>query len=139
MNLRDSIAKLLDAVQELSGLSGNVTIRDFGTDRFLGAVTYNTTTLLNLIKDDGDGKGLMQIHSDWGEYGYYWGAMSSDIVSFLAGTSASYVHGKLRTSANCMGMKKEYLVRLDRFMINSWPAIHAELIKRAAISAEARP
>ncbi len=74
----------------------------------------------------------MQIHSDWGAYSHYWGSMGDGgLVKFLADTSMAYVHGKLRSSANMMGMKKEYHVRMDRFMITSWPAIHEELKRRA--------
>lgn len=77
------------------------------------------------LTDFEKGRGLLQIHSDWGTYSYYWGSMGEDdILNFLARTSPSYVHEKLQSCLNYMDMKKDARVRLDRFMIKSWPAIH---------------
>ncbi len=84
------------------------------------------------LTDFGENKGLLQIHSDWGTYSYYWGSMGGDIISFLADTSASYVHTKLQSTINYMSMKVEARGRLDRFMIQCWPDIHVEIKRRAA-------
>lgn len=71
----------------------------------------------------GEGRGLMQIHSDWGSYSYYWGSMGDSIEKFLAKTDASYIHSKLQSCVNYQEMKKDAKAKLARFMIQSWPAV----------------
>ncbi len=105
-------------------------IQDYQTTllRFDEPFAYITLT------DFAEGRGLLQAHSDWGSYSYYWNAMGGDLVSFLAGTSASYVHQKLQSTINYMGMKVESKGRLEKFMIQCWPDIHEELKRRAKLS-----
>ena len=81
--------------------------------------------------DFGEGRGLMQIHSDWGAYSYYWGSMGSDIKTFVAGRDAGYIYTKLKSSLNYQDMKVAAHHRLHHFMIECWPAIH-EKIKELA-------
>lgn len=75
------------------------------------------------------GRGLMQIHSDWGSYSYYWGAMGEDtpIKKFVASCDAGYIHTKLKSCVNYQDMKKDAQRKLDHFMIQCWPAIHEKL------------
>lgn len=71
----------------------------------------------------------MQLHTDYGTYSYFWGAMGKDrtIAKFLASCDASYIHNKLQSSLNYQSMKREASRRLDKFMIDCWPAIHEKL------------
>jgi hypothetical protein len=101
-------------------------IQDYATEllRFDDPFAYLTFT------DFSEGRGLMQIHSDWGSYSYYWGAMGTDIKSFVAGCDAGYIHTKLKSCVNYQDMKKDAHRKLDSFMIQCWPAIHEEIKKR---------
>jgi hypothetical protein len=84
------------------------------------------------LTDFGEGMGLLQIHSDYGSYSFYWGAMGKrTILEFLANCSAEYVHTKLQSCVNYQSMKIEAKRRLQKFMINCWPDIHAELKAKA--------
>jgi hypothetical protein len=75
------------------------------------------------------GQGLMQIHSDWGTYSCFWGAMGKDrtIEQFVADCGADYIHGNLMMCVTYQSMKRDAKSRLDRFMIKCWPAIHEKL------------
>ena len=76
------------------------------------------------LADFGPGQGLLQIHSDWGTYSYYWGSMGErSLREFLLDTSPSYVEGKLSSNMHSMGMKKQSFIRLARFMSQCWPRL----------------
>lgn len=103
-------------------------ISDYQTTllRFDDPFAYVTLT------DFGDSKGLIQIHSDWGTWSFFWGAMGGTIINFIAKCSASYVHTKLQSCPSYQEAKQINKGRLDRFMINCWPDIHEEIKKRSA-------
>lgn len=83
------------------------------------------------LTDFGDGRGLLQIHSDYGSYSYYWGAMGEgySLGKFLAQTDPGYVHTKLQSCMTYQGMKKDQRIWLHKFMIQCWPAVHDQLRK----------
>jgi hypothetical protein len=70
------------------------------------------------------GMGLLQIHSDWGTYSYFWPGMGDDtLAEFLASTEPSYVETKLSSMLGFMGMRKEAYSRLTKFMAQCWPRL----------------
>src|SRR5208282_1718284 len=76
------------------------------------------------LTDLGPGKGLIQIHSDWGTYSNFWSGMGDrKIAEFLVGCSPSYLESKLTFQMNFMGCKKEAFVRLTKFMAQCWPRL----------------
>jgi len=85
------------------------------------------------VTNFGDGRGLLQIYSDWGTYSFYWGSMGGTIEAFLSECNDSYVHTKLKSSLNNQGIKKEYQGRLGRFMTDCWPRLKA-VIAEAELS-----
>lgn len=91
--------------------------------RFDAVFAYVTLT------DFSPGHGLLQIHSDYGSYSYFWGAMGENrkIIQFLASCNSSYIHTKLQSCINYQSMKKEAQRRLQEFMINCWPDIHTKI------------
>ncbi len=104
-------------------------IQEYATTllRFDDPFAYVTLT------DFGEGRGLLQLHTDFGSYSYYWGAMGSrSLVEFIAGTNAGYIHTKLQSCVNYQGMRVDAKRRLQEFMIRCWPDIHEELKKRVA-------
>lgn len=82
------------------------------------------------LTDFGYGKGLLQIHSDWGTYSYYWGSMGCNIKDFLLETSPSYIHQKLQSCLIYQDTKKDSQRKLDRFMIHCWPEL-IEILKES--------
>lgn len=89
-----------------------------------GPFAYATLT------DFSCGRGLLQIHSDWGTYSYYWGGMGDrNLATFLLDASPSYVEQKLSSNMHQMGMKKESFVRLTKFMAQCWPRLIDEFRK----------
>lgn len=77
------------------------------------------------------GKGLLQIHSDWGSYSFYWGGMGQSLPAFLADASPGYIENKLSTTMHSMGFKKEAFAKLTKFMAQCWPDLK-ELFKEEA-------
>lgn len=75
------------------------------------------------LTDFGEGKGLLQIHSDWGSWSNYWGAMGKPLREFLVGASDGYVHNKMTGCLYSNHVKKEAFGRLDKFFIQSWPKV----------------
>jgi hypothetical protein len=100
-------------------------IQDYETKllRFDDPFAYVTLT------DFSEGRGLLQIHSDYGSYSYFWGAMGKDtkIAQFIASCDAGYIHTKLQSCVTYQGMRVDSKRKLQEFMINCWPDIHARL------------
>jgi hypothetical protein len=87
-----------------------------------GPFVYATLT------DFEKGKGLLQIHSDWGTYSYFWGAMGERTIrEFLLSASESYIENKLSHQLHMMGFKKESFIRLTKFMATCWPRVREML------------
>ena len=79
--------------------------------------------------DFSDGRGLLQIHSDFGSYSYFWGAIGADtkIKQFVAGCDAGYIHTKLKSCVIYQDTKVSAQRKLDHFMIQCWPAVHEKI------------
>jgi len=103
-------------------------IQDYSTIllRFDDPFAYVTLT------DFAENRGLLQLHTDYGSYSYYWGSMGDNLINFIARCDAGYIHTKLQSCVNYQGMRFDSKRKLQDFMINCWPAIHEEIKKRLA-------
>lgn len=83
------------------------------------------------LTDFSPGKGMLQIHSDWGTYSSFWGAIGNDrkIAQFLLDCDSSYVEKNLAYNITNSGMKKEGHIRLMKFMSHCWPKLIEEFKK----------
>ena len=83
------------------------------------------------LTDFKPGHGLLQIHSDWGTYSMYWGAIGQDttIAQFVTKVSESYIETKLQGQMHYMGCKKEAYGKLTKFMAQCWPRLKSEILK----------
>lgn len=77
------------------------------------------------LTDFGDGKGLLQIYSDWGNYASFWGAIGKDntIADFLLSCSSDYIENNLSSSIAQSRLKKDGYGRLTKFMAHCWPRL----------------
>lgn len=83
------------------------------------------------LTDFSPGVGLMQIHSDWGNYSYLWTAMGQDtlIKDFVVNCDSSYIENKLSHGMHYLGVKKEGYKLLTKFMAHCWPRFVKEFSK----------
>lgn len=87
------------------------------------------------LTDFQPGKGLLQIHSDWGMYSAFWGSMGkSTLAQFLLSCNSSYIEKNFHYQMNYLGVKKEGFGRLTKFMAHCWPRIKEELLLDENIS-----
>lgn len=76
------------------------------------------------------GMGMIQIHSDWGQYTAFWAAMGDRTVAeFVTQASSEYIQGCFRERLNYMGMKAVAKERAVYFMAHCWPRIREEILK----------
>lgn len=88
-------------------------------------------TLIEFKDHEGKNAGLLQIHSDWGTYSNYWGALGDQTIEeFLIGCSPAYVENKLTAQMNFMGVKQIAYQRLTKFMAQCWPRV-VEMMKES--------
>lgn len=82
------------------------------------------------LTDMGPGKGLLQIWSDWGNYGAFWGGMGQDrkLKDFILSCNSNYIENNLRDKMNYLGVKRDAYTRLTKFMAHCWPRV-VELLK----------
>lgn len=80
------------------------------------------------LTDFKPGQGLLQIHSDWGTYSAFWGAMGKDrkIKEFILDANESYIENNLAQTARQMGMKQVCFIRLTKLMSQCWPRLRDE-------------
>ena len=76
-----------------------------------------------------NGRGLLQIYSDWGTYAAFWGCTGDSFEKFLLGCHSSYVEQNLSRNLRYMGMKKEAEIKLGKFMSHCWPNIVQQIKK----------
>lgn len=81
------------------------------------------------------GKGMIQIHSDWGTYSAFWGGMGNKTVEqFILSCDSYYIENNLKYQMGFMGCKKEAYVRLTKFMAHCWPKLTLEISKHMEVS-----
>ena len=77
------------------------------------------------------GKGLLQIHSDWGVFHSYWGAMgqTTTIEDFVLQCDSAYITRNLEWWMRFGRVKKEGFTLLHKFMIECWPKLREIIIE----------
>lgn len=83
------------------------------------------------LTDFEPGKGLVQIHSDWGTYSCFWGSIGNDrkIAQFILSCNAGYIENNLAHQIAATRLKKDGYGRLTKFMALCWPRICDEILK----------
>lgn len=85
------------------------------------------------LTDFEPGKGLLQVHSDWGTYSHFWGSIGDGTIEqFVIDLSPAYLEGKLRYQMQYMGCKKEAYQRLTKFMAQCWPRLQKTIERQLA-------
>ena len=75
------------------------------------------------------GKGLLQIHSDWGIFHSYWGATGTrHLEEFVLDCNNSYLASSFNYWMNFMQGKKSAFVLTDKMLLHCWPELK-EIIK----------
>lgn len=71
------------------------------------------------------GQGLVQIHSDWGVFHSYWGAIGKDrtIEEFMLGCDVGYITHNFEYWLRFGNVKQTGFRLLYKFMLECWPKL----------------